>query len=138
MELLPDVRGGYRQERGSQMTERTALVLSLLGKGKENAVRREDLAAALGVDDRAAREAVCYARLEGFCINNDQDGTGYYLPDSEEECHRQFKQTMARALKLFKQLTPIRHELERYADADQLSLFDTAFEALSKVVSEGD
>ena len=120
------------------MTARTEQIMGLLGKGKENAVKREVLAAALGVDDRAARQAVCYARLEGNCICNEQDGSGYYLPDKEEECRRQFKQTMARALKLFRQLTPLRHEMERYADKDQLTLFDTAFEALSKVVSDGE
>lgn len=104
------------------MTARSELIMSLLGKGKENAVNREALAEALGLEDRATRQAVSYARLEGCCICNDQDGEGYYIGTDRAELERQYKQTVSRGKMIFASLAALRREMGK--DENQLSIFN--------------
>lgn len=103
-------------------SEQTKELLSHLHFGKNNAIKREQLARELGVADREARKRVSYARLEGVCINNDQDGAGYYIPLSRMELERQYRQTLNRAVKILNTLKAQRAELGR--DQNQLELED--------------
>lgn len=99
--------------------EDAARLVSLLGKGKKNAVKRSELLEQFGGGDRQMRKTIAYARLLGHRINNDQDGCGYYLPDELEELERQYKQMKNRAKTILAQMTAIRYEMERYGDAAQ-------------------
>lgn len=104
------------------MTARTKHLICLLGKGEGQAVSREQLAVLMGMDDRTMREAVAYARLEGVCIANAQNGKGYYLPDNLEEYKRQYRQTLNRGRNILAQLKALRHAIADLEDQDQLEL----------------
>lgn len=99
-------------------------LVSLLGRGKKNAVRRSALREQFGGTDRHMRKVIAYARLLGHRINNDQDGSGYYLPDKLEELTKQYKQMKRRAKTILAQMTAIRYEIERYGIPGQISLTD--------------
>ena len=102
-------------------SEKTRQLIGLLGKGEKNAVKREQLAVYMGLSDRSMREAVAMARLEGVCIANNQDGTGYYIPENLEEYKQQYRQTKNRGRSIFAQLAAIRQGIE---DLDQGSFDD--------------
>lgn len=70
------------------------------------------------------RKVIAYARLLGHRINNDQDGSGYYLPDKLEELTKQYKQMKRRAKTILAQMTAIRYEIERYGIPGQISFTD--------------
>lgn len=109
--------------------EMTNRILDFLERGRRNAKSRVELAVHLGLSDRAMRSAVCMARLEGACICNEQDGGGYYLPETLAEYKMQYVQTERRGKRILAQLKALRHELSNIADKDQLCLFDEATEA---------
>lgn len=104
------------------MTARTEKLISLLGKGVGQAVSRNQLAVLMGLNDRQMRETVAYARLEGICIANDQNGGGYYLPENLEEYKRQYRQTLNRGRNILSQLKALRHAIADMEDQDQLEL----------------
>ena len=99
-------------------------LVSLLGRGKANAVSRSELLERFGGKDRDMRKVIAYARLLGHRINNDQDGCGYYLPDKLEELTKQYQQMKRRAKTILAQMTAIRYEIERYGIPGQISLTD--------------
>lgn len=99
-------------------------LVSLLGRGKANAVSRSELLEMFGGKDRDMRKVIAYARLLGHRINNDQDGSGYYLPDKLEELTKQYQQMKRRAKTILAQMTAIRYEIERYGIPGQISLTD--------------
>lgn len=103
-------------------SEQTKQLVGLLGKGAGQAVSRDTLAVLMGMSDRAMREAVAMARLEGVCIANDQQGGGYYLPDNLEEYKRQYRQTANRGKAILAQLKALRHAIADIEDEDQLEL----------------
>lgn len=107
---------------GYQMTTTTKSLISLLGKGEQNAVPRNILAALMGMDDRSMRRAISYARLEGVCIANTQNGKGYFLPDSREEYKRQYKLTEHRGKVILAQLKALRQAINE--DENQMDLED--------------
>lgn len=106
------------EDDGRKYSHTTTKLLSILGIGKEHAVKREDLALLMEMSDAEMRKAVCLARLEGVCINNDQDGDGYYLAHTIEELRRQYQQTERRAKILFAQLRGIRVQIATIEDAE--------------------
>ena len=103
-----DYAGLSRKREYSPSTER---LLSILGRGSDRAVGRNLLAKLMNTNDSGMRKAVCLARLEGVAINNDQNGDGYYLPDTLEELKRQYAQTEHRAKILLAQLKAIRNQI---------------------------
>ena len=81
--------------KGKPKPDKIDIFMSLFTPGKENAIKREDLpqkcvdAGLIGVDvvdkDRAARKLIERAKIDyKFCITNDGDGEGYYIPTPEE------------------------------------------------------
>lgn len=108
----------------SKKSESTERLVEILGSGKKNAVKRSELLSVYGGSDRQMRMAICKARLEGVCINNDQDGSGYYIPDRLDELEAQYRQTEARGKKILAQLKAIRHEIDTIRGKDQLKLSD--------------
>ncbi len=103
-----------------------ARLVSLLGQGKQNAVRRSELLEMFGGTDRQMRKVIAYARLMGTAINNDQDGCGYYLPDELGDLLRQYYQTEARGRKILAQLKAIKSKIVKLDSrlSGQLTLED--------------
>ena len=83
-------------------------VVSALGVGHDNAVKRHVLARRLGVTDRKMRRMIEAARQEGWQILNDGDGAGYYLATNLDELERHYRVERARAIKTLYTLKPIR------------------------------
>ena len=106
----------------SRRSEQTERLISLLGKGEGQAVSREQLAVLMGMPDRKMREVVAYARLEGACIANAQDGRGYYIPENLDEYKKQYRQTANRGKKILAQLKALRYAIADLEDKDQLEL----------------
>ena len=102
-------------------SENTEKLLNILQKGKENAVKRGDMARLLGTDDRQARQYIEDARREGVVICNDYDGKGYYIPTKIEELVRQFRRSRAMATAINSQLWAIKKAIEH---TDQITLYE--------------
>ena len=60
------------------------LIMEKIPVGHKNAITREMLHISTGMNDRRIRRAVHEARRE-IIILNLQDGSGYYIPDMEDE-----------------------------------------------------
>lgn len=116
--------------------EEAERLVSLLGRGKKNAVRRSALREQFGGKDRQMRKVIAYARLLGHRINNDQDGCGYYLPDELEELERQYKQMKRRAKTILAQMTAIRYEMERYGIPGQMRIKASDIEVEKHIAHE--
>lgn len=76
------------------------LLISAIPVGKNNAVTNYQLRELLGISDREVRRLVSIARRE-VCIINDQNGKGYYMPESRAEAEKWIKQETARAKSIF-------------------------------------
>ena len=76
------------------------LLVSAIPVGKKNAVTNYQLRELLGISDREVRRLVSIARRE-VCIINDQNGKGYYMPESRAEAEKWIKQETARAKSIF-------------------------------------
>lgn len=85
----------------------------LIPHGKANAITREELCRKLGgINDRAARELIEQARINGVFILNAQNGKGYYQSDDISELEKQYRQDTARALSILKRRKPLRDALK--------------------------
>lgn len=76
----------------------TEILASTIPCGKENAISRSALRAALNLSDRKMRREIEQARNNGLLIANDGDGYGYYQIESLDEAERQYRQDTARAM----------------------------------------
>ena len=83
--------------------EMVAAVIGHLHKGKSNAVKHDVLIKLSGLKDIQLRLALEKARRD-FCIINDQDGKGYYLPENKEDAKRYYKQEYNRAMSILVRL----------------------------------
>lgn len=92
-------------------SETTDLLAQILDFGAEHAISRRELARKLGTNDRTMREWIEQARAEGMVIANDQNGMGYYRPDTKEELERLHKQNQSRALSILRQQKHIRRRM---------------------------
>lgn len=91
--------------------ENTDKLAAIIPYGRNNAISRKDLAAALGMSDRKTRSAIEDARADGLIIINSQDGSGYFQTNDIEEMRRQYRQDTARALAIFRRRKPLRKAL---------------------------
>lgn len=87
-------------------------LMSLLHTGADNALSRETLAAAMDMPDRTVRKLVEKARDEGCFILNNQNGRGYYLPETMDDVYRQYKQDTSRAMSILKRRKHMRRALK--------------------------
>lgn len=66
--------------------------LQFLGYGEQNAIKREQLARVMGVNERTAREAIRKLRMSGYAVVN--NGRGYYLAETagevDKECRKMY------------------------------------------------
>lgn len=92
--------------KGKPKVDKIDIFIGLLGFGKENAVKRDDLTARcveVGLiskdtkdKDRSMRNLLKRAKID-YNITNDADGEGYYRPTKREE--KQFEQNHNRERK---------------------------------------
>ena len=93
------------------MMTTTELLARVIPFGRENAISRQGVAAALGCGDRQARKAIEDARADGLFIINLQDGHGYYQSTDKLEMLRQYRQDTARAMSILKRRKALRKTL---------------------------
>ena len=87
-------------------------LLSHLYHGKEAAMSRTALCAALSMPDRQVRDLIEQARREGAIIINLSDGAGYFLSDDPDVWAKQYKQDTHRALSILARRKAIRTRLK--------------------------
>lgn len=92
-------------------SEATMILANTLKWGKKYAMTRPELAAKLGWSDRQLRRNIEQARQEGVVIANDQDGRGYYFPETREEKEALYRQNENRAMSILRQQKHIRAAL---------------------------
>lgn len=101
-------------------SQTTLSLLNSLGRGKQNAKKRKDLALELGLSDRGMRNAIEHARIADMvCICNLQDGSGYFLPETKEEILEQYNHTISRGRHIFAQIKTIKRAMSAI---DQIKL----------------
>lgn len=99
----------------SQTTEILAEIFSA-----KNRIQRDDLRAILSmklgrhVNDRQMRHYIEIARQEGLVIGNEQDGRGYYIPETLKELEITYRQNQSRALAILKQQKHIRRKMAEW------------------------
>lgn len=97
-----------------QHSEAAKKLAKVLKFGAENAIKRQDLARILDTSDRKMREMIEQARQEGMVIANDQNGKGYYCPETMEELGRCYRQSRNRTLTQLRQQKYIRRRINGY------------------------
>ena len=102
-------------------SENTQRLMNILQTGKGNAVKRKNLTALLGANDRTARHMIEDARREGVVICNDYDGAGYYIPTELNELVGQFRRSRAMANAINAQMGAIKRAIE---SIDQMTLYE--------------
>lgn len=66
-------------------------IVDYIPVGSVNAISRARLRQQTGLGDRMLREVIAQARRD-TCICNNQDGSGYYMPESVTEAQRWLRQ----------------------------------------------
>lgn len=66
------------------------------------------------VSDRQLRKYIELAKQEGLVIGNDQDGRGYYIPETLKELEITYRQNQSRALAILKQQKHIRRKMAEW------------------------
>ena len=117
--------------------EQRARVLSCIRKGAKMANTRSWIAMHTGLSDRVVRERIEELRNEGHLICNPQNGSGYFLADTDEEVERQYRQDCARAMSILRRIKPFRHYLRSLDEerGDQVTFEDMALE---DIISRGE
>lgn len=80
--------------------------------GRENAVKREELARRCGLSDRKMRQEIMRARQRGVLIINLQDGAGYYRSEELADVRKQYRQNHSRAMDILVQQKYLRRILK--------------------------
>lgn len=101
-------------------------VLGLIGYGKTWGCTRMMLRMRTGLTDRTVRNIIEKLREDGHLICNDQDGNGYYLPESDADVLRQYRRDCARAMSILKRLKAFRYEVrlmeQKEENKDQITV----------------
>ena len=90
----------------------TKSIVDMLPKGKRNAVRMSELAAALHTSEREVRKFIHEARCNGAVIIGDNNG--YYLPCSREELLPYYFAARKRSISGLKALKAAKRKLEEF------------------------
>lgn len=88
----------------------TARIVSLIPKGKDNAISRSWLRYAIGKSDRQIRQMIRDAREDGYLIVN--TGKGYYIPDDVADLIKYYRREKRRAISIFVGLKNTRAQLK--------------------------
>lgn len=87
-------------------------ICDFIPRGKENAIRRVDLARRVNLPDRTVRQMIEVARREGALIMNAQDGAGYYMSEEVGELKRQYRTNHNRAMSILVQQKHLRRKIK--------------------------
>lgn len=98
------------------------MIEDYIGRGKDQAVTREWLRAALNLPDRAVRKLIADARDRGAPIINDQDGMGYYITDDVRQLRRQYNTNRRRAMSILRQQKYLRRRISEIMIEDQITI----------------
>lgn len=98
------------------------MIEDYIGHGKDQAVTREWLRAALNLPDRAVRKLIADARDRGVPIINDQDGVGYYITDDVSQLRRQYYTNRRRAMSILRQQKYLRRRISEIMTDDQITI----------------
>lgn len=93
-----------------RMSDQMEIVLDAIPFHKEKAIRRDALAAKVGLTDRKVRRIIEGLRRTHIILN-DQDGAGYYRSYDLDDISRAYYQERARALAVLYRLRPMRELL---------------------------
>ena len=110
-EIFDGFEGAFVPAPEIPHSESTMILANVLKFGRRNAQSRPELASVLGWEDRVLRQNIQKARQEGVDIANDQDGGGYYFPETRAEIERQFKHNESRAMAILRQQKFLRRAL---------------------------
>ena len=92
----------------NKILESTERLLLHLRYGERNAKTQEELAGEMGISPLTVRQTIYTARtVDKIVICNYRDGFGYFLPETQDEVMRQYKQTAKRGKSVFAQLSSI-------------------------------
>lgn len=87
-------------------------ICDFIPTGRENAIRRADLARLVNLPDRQVRQLIEEARKDGALIINEQDGSGYYQADDLGAMKRQYRANYSRAMSILRQNTRLRRRIK--------------------------
>lgn len=92
----------------SKILESTEQLMLHLGYGERNAKTQDELATEMGVTPLSVRRMIHTARItDRIVICNYRDGFGYFLPETQDEVMKQYRQTAKRGKAVFAQLSSI-------------------------------
>lgn len=82
------------------MTSNKKVLMSIVPKGRKNAIGRTELAYLMGVSDTALRRLIAETVADGYLIVNAEDGAGYYVPETPEDVDIALRKHRSRRKKL--------------------------------------
>ena len=105
----------------NEMSKTTEILAEIFAENKgDRKINREVLRFILSakmhaqVSDRQMRHYIEIAKQEGLVIGNDQDGRGYYIPETLKELEITYRQNQSRALAILKQQKHIRRKMAEW------------------------
>ena len=106
----------------NKILESTEQLMLHLKYGERNAKTQDELAREMGVPPLSVRQMIHAARItDHIVICNYRDRFGYFLPETQDEVTRQYKQTVKRGKAVFAQLSSI---IKALGAGDQMTLED--------------
>ena len=106
-------------------------IMMYIAKGRENAIRRDELVRLTNLPDRTIRSMIEEARNRGEIIINDGSGVGYYTSDDLGEITRQLNMNERRAKSVLVQNTHLRRKIAELESRDQLTIEEVSINAKS-------
>ena len=92
----------------NKILDSTEQLMLHLRYGERNAKTQEELAKEMGTTALSVRKMIHTARIvDHIVICNYREGFGYFLPETQDEVMRQYKQTAKRGKAVFAQLSSI-------------------------------
>lgn len=101
-------------------------IMTFIAKGRENAIKRDELVRLLNLPDRTVRNLIEEARNRGEIIINDGSGAGYWTSDDLGEITRQLKMNERRAKSVLVQNTHLRRKIDELKSRDQVTIEEVA------------
>lgn len=94
-------------------------ITDFIGRGRENAVSREELCRRVNLPDRKVRKHIEEARKRGEIIINDGSGVGYYISDNLADLEAQYRMNQHRAMSILVQQKYLRRKIKEMKDGEQ-------------------
>lgn len=101
-------------------------IMTYISKGRENAIKRDELVRLLNLPDRTVRNMIEEARNRGEIIINDGSGAGYWTSDDLGEITRQLTMNERRAKSVLVQNRHLRRKIAELKRRDQVTIEEVA------------